>query len=149
METLLSKIKWMPLDKYGIQQRHEQLYDWQVKANLAINKMKFNESEKYNGLELLFASLVRKTSAEKTLEVIQKISETLNLSNPAIEFCTQACLSRTFGIKHIVSICLICFVPKNLSNYGYIQINYFDWKNLYNENHKDWTQRKVNFGEYF
>jgi hypothetical protein len=149
METLLSKIKWVLLDKDGIQKRHEELYNWQVKANLAINEIKYNDSEKYSKLESLFNSLIRKTSAEKTLEVVQEISDLLNLSNPCIEFCTQACLSRTFGIKHIVSITHICFVPKNLINNGYISINYFNWKELYKENHKVWTNRKVNSGEYF
>lgn len=149
METLLSKIKWMLLDKDDIQQRHEQLYDWQVKANLAVNKIKFNESEKYNELKLLFASLVRKTSAEKTLEVVQEISNVLNLPNPAIEFCTESCLARTFGIRHIVSVTLICFVPKTPSNYGYKKMNYPNWEKLYNENFKVWTNRKVQKGEYF
>ena len=142
-ETLLSKIKWILLDKDGIQKRHEQIYDWQVKANLAINKIKFNEPEKTKELNILFDSLVRKTSAEKTLKVVQEISELLNLSNPATEFCTQACLSRTFGIKHIISIVLICFVPKNFVNNRYININYFNWKELYKENRKVWTKRNL------
>ncbi|MFA6392515.1 MAG: hypothetical protein WCW54_00295 [Candidatus Paceibacterota bacterium] len=149
METLLSKIKWVLLDKDGIQKRHEEIYNWQVDASLAIHQIKFDDSVKYLKLESLLSSLVRKTSAEKTLEVVQEISELLDLSNPAIEFCTESCLSRTFGIKHIVSITMICFVPKNLSNYGYIQMNYFNWKELYKENHKVWTNRKVEKGNYF
>ena len=148
-ETLLSKIKWIPLDENGIQKRHEKIYEWQVKANFAINQIKSSDSMDYSILESLLSSLVRKTSAEKTLEVVQEISNVLNLPNPAIQFCTESCLARTFGIKHIVSITLICFVPKTPSNYGYKKMNYPNWGKLYYENHKVWTNRKVKEGEYF
>lgn len=148
-ETLLSKIKWISLDESGFQKRHEQLYEWQVKANLAINEIKLNDLMNYSILRSKLSSLVRKTSAEKTLGIVQEISNILELPNPCIEFCTEAYLARTFGIRHIVSITLICFVPKTPTNYGYKMMNYPNWEKLYHENHKIWANRKVPKGEYF
>jgi hypothetical protein len=146
--TLLSKIKWKRLDAQGFQLRHEEMHEWRVEANTAFNK-KLNNPEKFEKLCLLLSELVRKTSAETTLEVIEKISELFELPNPAIKFCTEAKLSGTFGIRHIVSVVLITFVPRNFTNNGYIRINFWNWKKLRDENTKVWTKRFVPEGEYF